>query len=180
MITDEQGLEFVWSGYLRIDADGSVWRQKIGTRTGRRRPIAPTRADYLENNGYRRVRVGKRGSISAHRLVWLVARGPIPDGIEVNHKNLNKGDNRIDNLELMTHLENVQHAYANDAVPALRGEANGSSKLTEQQVVEIRHAVVRGEPKRAIARRFGISPTLVRHIVSGRAWKHAAFPDVSR
>lgn len=134
------------------------------------------RADRIENNGYRRIRFGKRGSITAHRLVWIALRGPIPYDLEVNHRNLDKGDNRIENLELTTHLANVQHANANGAVPRLSGETNGQHKLTEEQVVDIRTLVHRGEPKRAIARRFGVTPTLIRNIVSGRAWKHAAFP----
>lgn len=178
MLTDEQCIELVATGYFRVDEDGSIWRLQTRSRTGRRRAIPPRRADYRESNGYRRIRLGKHGTITAHRLVWLALRGAIPAGLEVNHKNLNKSDNRIDNLELLTHVENVQHAYANGAVPVLRGEQNGQSKLCEREVVEIRERVARGEPKRAIARYFDITPTLVRHIVSGKAWKHAAFPEV--
>lgn len=177
MLTDEQCIDLIATGYLRVDEDGSIWRLQTASRTGRRRAITPTRADYRENNGYRRVRIGRMGAITAHRLVWLALRGPIPIGLEVNHKNLNKSDNRIDNLELMTHVENVQHAYANGAVPALCGEMNGQSKLCERDVVEIRERVARGEAKRSVARAFDITPTLVRHIVSGKAWKHAAFPE---
>lgn len=179
MLTDEQCIGLVRSGYFRVDEDGSVWRQLVGTRTGRRRTIEPTRADYRDNNGYHRIRFGKRGTITAHRLVWLALCGPIPVGLEVNHKNLNKSDNRIANLETVTHLDNVRHAHRNGAVPPpLRGEANGQSKLTEADVIAIRGLLLVGEAKRAIARRFGVTPTLIRYIANGTAWKHISFPEV--
>ena len=49
---------------------------------------------------------------SVHRAVWEAFNGPIPDRLEVNHKNLKRDDNRLENLELLTHRENVNHAHA--------------------------------------------------------------------
>jgi hypothetical protein len=46
-----------------------------------------------------------------HRAVWEAFNGPIPGRLEVNHKNLDRADNRLENLELLTHQENVQHAH---------------------------------------------------------------------
>lgn len=42
-----------------------------------------------------------------HRLVWEAFNGPIPEGYEVNHMNEDKSDNRIENLNLLTHKENI-------------------------------------------------------------------------
>ena len=47
---------------------------------------------------------------SVHRLVWEAFNGPIPGRLEINHKNLDRADNRLENLELVTHQQNVQHA----------------------------------------------------------------------
>lgn len=47
---------------------------------------------------------------SVHRLVWEAFNGPIPGRLEINHKDLDRANNRLDNLELVTHQQNVQHA----------------------------------------------------------------------
>lgn len=49
---------------------------------------------------------GKKGYL-VHRLVWEAFNGPIPEGMEVNHINEIKTDNRLENLNLMTKKENV-------------------------------------------------------------------------
>lgn len=62
---------------------------------------------------YRTISLSKDGAYvrrSVHRLVWEAFNGPIPGRLEINHKNLDRADNRLENLELMTHQQNVQHA----------------------------------------------------------------------
>ena len=65
------------------------------------------------SGGYDRYRLTGLGGHSmayVHRVVWESFHGPIPDGYEINHKDCNKKNNRIDNLELVTHKENMDHA----------------------------------------------------------------------
>jgi hypothetical protein len=40
------------------------------------------------------------------RLVWFAVNGPIPEGMQINHKNHIRDDDRIDNLELVTPTQN--------------------------------------------------------------------------
>lgn len=59
--------------------------------------------------GYARVFLSKNKKCKAfllHRLVWEAFNGPIPEGMQVNHINENKLDNRLVNLNLMTSKEN--------------------------------------------------------------------------
>ena len=51
----------------------------------------------------------KYTSKAVHRMVWEAFNGPIPGRLEINHKNLNRSDNRLENLELVTHQQNARH-----------------------------------------------------------------------
>lgn len=55
----------------------------------------------------------------AHRIIWENLKGPIPDGLEINHINGKKDDNRLDNLELVTHKDNVRHAKRTGLTPRI-------------------------------------------------------------
>lgn len=53
------------------------------------------------------VRISYKGTFyGAHRIVWEMHNGSIPEGFEIDHININPSDNRIDNLRLATHQEN--------------------------------------------------------------------------
>ncbi len=45
----------------------------------------------------------------AHRLIWVMHNGPIPNGFEVGHEDGNPQNNRIENLKLVTHAENMKN-----------------------------------------------------------------------
>ena len=67
------------------------------------------------NNGYRVIRLCKGGQYTqklVHRMVWESFNGPIPDRLEINHKDLDKTNNKLDNLELTTHRQNLIHRFS--------------------------------------------------------------------
>lgn len=45
------------------------------------------------------------------RLVWFSVNGPVPKGMEINHKNHDRADDRIDNLELVTPQQNQWYTH---------------------------------------------------------------------
>ena len=51
-------------------------------------------------------------SVYQHRLVWERENGPIPKGFHVHHKNGDKRDNRIENLELLSGFEHHSHHFS--------------------------------------------------------------------
>ncbi len=84
---------------------------------------APMKA--LDAWGYVKVTNGRaKFSRSAHRMIWEAVHGPIPDGLQINHKNGVKHDNRLCNLELVTCSENIKHSYR-IGLRSAKGECNG-------------------------------------------------------
>lgn len=163
-------MALVRDGVLSVAADGAVWREKTFGRTGRARPVEPVRVDAVRADGYRSVQCrGHR--ILAHRLVWLVLSGPIPDGIEINHIDGHPGNNAFSNLELLTPSANTLHAYSLRGSERVQGESNGRAKLTLEKVAEIRVRAAAGEAKKALAREFDVAPPMIRRIVAGTAWR---------
>lgn len=69
-------------------------------------------SQVLDKCGYMRIKQVDGFTPLVHRLVATAFIGTIPKGKEVNHKNGNKQDNRVDNLEVVTHKENMNHAVA--------------------------------------------------------------------
>ncbi|TKU44556.1 HNH endonuclease [Citrobacter sp. wls714] len=47
-----------------------------------------------------------------HRVIWMMFHGDIPQDYEIDHVNHVKGDNRIENLRLVTHMENGKNQSA--------------------------------------------------------------------
>lgn len=75
-------------------------------------------------------KVGKRFSI--HRLVYMTFKGPIPEGLQVNHINEIKSDNRPENLNLLTPKENTNWGTRNErASEAMKGKNVGKPKSEE-------------------------------------------------
>lgn len=67
------------------------------------------------NFGYPFVNLSKNSEnhvVRVHSLVAEAFLGPRPDGYQVNHKDCNKTNNRADNLEYVTHAENIRPAGA--------------------------------------------------------------------
>lgn len=76
--------------------------------------------DFVCNGVYTRKRI--------HRVVWEAFIGHIEGRLEINHKDLDRTNNRLDNLELITHKENVNHAhavYAQERLHLPKGQRSG-------------------------------------------------------
>ena len=169
----------VTSGELEIDEEGRVWRVAARrwnrwTKTTLRIPCARRRAEN-DLGDYLQVRVmtnSVRVHAMAHRLVWRHFRGPIPDGLTVNHDDGNKKRNTPSNLELATYSEQQLHALHVLGVGRVdqRGERNAMAKLTGAQVAEIRRRRERGEALKAIAAVYGVTDRAVSKIALGHRW----------
>ena len=111
---------------------------------------------------------GKGHTMQVHRIVMAAFVGPCPEGKEVNHIDGDRGNNRLDNLEYVTHSENVLHAFRIGLL-SRKGEKNSQCILTEDNVHEIRRLIGR-ETHKTIANMFGVSTSTICAIASGQNW----------
>lgn len=69
-------------------------------------------AGTIDTKGYRVIKINYKRYM-AHRLVWTYHNGEIPTGLQIDHINQIKDDNRIENLRLATHSQNQSNATKN-------------------------------------------------------------------
>ena len=126
----------------------------------------------LNQHGYLHVSLMKKNKqikATVHKLVTLAFLGSCPKGKETNHKNGNKQDNRITNLEYVTPKENRIHAVQNNLIP--KGSQIPSSKLTDILVLQIVNLKeIKKLTQAAIARRFSVTHQMISDIFKGKTW----------
>lgn len=105
-----------------------------------------------------------------HRVVLEAFTPNIENKLECNHVNGDILDNRIENLEWNTRSENVLHAYRLKLCP--HGETHNFSKLTRNEVLEIRRLSKISYKNRKLADKFNMSMSTINRIVKGKTWKH--------
>lgn len=110
----------------------------------------------------------------AHRLAYELAKGPIPLGMHILHECDNPRCINPDHLIAGTQSKNMAdcHARGRSRIPSprMRGESNGSAKLSQKQVDAIRDGLAAGVTQKQLATRFGVSQTLISRINTGRIW----------
>lgn len=148
----------------------------MGNVRRRDRPehLFSTRPD--SKTGYVRVtlaRAGRNpGREQVHRLVARSFLGEHRRGAHVNHKDGDKSNNRVENLEWCTPQENVAHAWRMGLCVSHKGSGHGMAKLCESDVDVIRSADARGVEHKKIAEVFNVTAAAVSAIVRGVTWKH--------
>lgn len=110
---------------------------------------------------------------TAHRLSWSIFRGPIPDGLFVCHHCDRRECVNPDHLFVGTHLDNMRDCKFKGRNKWARGSDAAHSKLTEEQVREIRHLYDTTRiPASIIARKYGVSAPSITAIGKRKNWKH--------
>lgn len=106
---------------------------------------------------------------TVHSLVADTFLGSRPDGMMVCHRDGGRTDASEANLYYGTALENSADALRHGATA--RGERQGSAKLTEEAVREIRqtaHVV----PYKVLAAKFGVNRSAIGMAARGNTWRH--------
>lgn len=124
-------------------------------------------SDYLrvtlcENNTPRKFAI--------HRLVAKHFLEDYSEDLEVNHKNGNRFNNLVSNLEMVSSEQNRAHALETGLCP--KGEEHGNVKYTEQQANLVITLSREGYSRKDVAEIAGVTVSFVKDIRSGKAWKH--------
>lgn len=152
------------------------------------------------HNGYGQFTFKHIYNVRAHRVVYELANGPIPDGKFIMHTCDNPPCCNPAHLRLGTPLDNMQDMAAKGRAStglrngahthperrprgdtnglhahpekAAKGERHGCARLTEVDVREIRALRQAGVSGAELALRFGVSRAQISHIVLRHHWKH--------
>lgn len=126
----------------------------------------------LTSDGYLKVTLSKNGESKKYYLHRLVAIQFIDNNDnlpQVNHKDGNKLNNSVTNLEWCTKQENQNHAVRTNLMQ--HGANRPSAKLTEQDVLEI-YALKGILKAQDIADKYNVSKNTINCILRGSKWKY--------
>ena len=119
--------------------------------------------------GYLRVKLNGKKNELVHRLVLTAFTGSI--GGFVNHKNGNKVDNRLENLEWCTKSQNTKHSYMLGLQKVRRGHEMYNAKFTEREAKIIKGLYKMGATQSEIGELFGVRQANISDIVRGKCYK---------
>ncbi len=124
---------------------------------------------YLDKWGYGKISLNHK-SQSVHRLIYQELCGPIPEDkpLVLHHCDNPKCCNPM-HLYAGTHKDNMKDKAKRNRCNSPYGEKNGRSKLTEEQVLEIRQSKAL---QVIIAKRFNVGKTAISDIKNRKKWKH--------
>lgn len=141
--------------WTQVDRSGDCWVW-IGTRN---------------QKGYGRFKAGN-APIPAHRFSYELSNGKIPEGMLVCHTCDHPWCVNPTHLFLGTNAENMEDMVRKGRKKIVKGEEAGSSKLTDQDVFDIRAAFATGEGAITLAKKYGLNRQTIYDITSRKTWKH--------
>lgn len=168
--------------------ENEIWKDVIGwegcyqvSNFGRARSLkfAPKVRILIQGtdkkNGYLALRFCKNHNYKTKKVHRLVAKAFIenPNNYpQVNHKDGNKTNNTVPNLEWCTPAMNVRHAFDNNLRKVGYGESAPRSKLKLKDVIMIKTLSAQINNKAELGRKLGVTKYAIYSILKGETWKN--------
>jgi hypothetical protein len=108
--------------------------------------------------------------MTEHRIVAITFIDNPENKATINHINGIKTDNRVENLEWNTNLENKQHAV-NSGLTNLKGTNHPRCKLSDKQVLEIRE-IGFSQTRTSLSKKYGVSRITISRVIKRSNWNH--------
>lgn len=148
-------LKQTYISYYFATVDGEIYSNKSGKLI--------RLLGSLSNKGYLTIH-SSDGQCLIHRLVASAFLGDITS-LTVNHINGIKTDNRVDNLEIVTNRENVQHAWKTGL--SKKGEQHSRSCYSDEILLKALVEIKNGASVKQTAKSFGISQSYLNKVKNG-------------
>ena len=168
------------------DLEGEIWIENNGYKISNKGRIIGKKGKLLKTRenwcGYLQCSVKFEDGFfarSVHRAVAYAFLGKPDDCEDVNHIDGNKLNNCIENLEWVTHKENMIHK--SEVLGYMLGTDNPTNKLSDEQVIEIYNLCkTTNMLYKDIADMYNIVPSQVSLIVGGYKWKYLNLEPLPR
>ena len=152
--------------YYTITSDGKIYSDNSGLMKTRNKPGTEYQIisfSTVDNN---------KKTFRVHRLV-LLAFKPVENSqnLEVNHKDGNKKNNSLDNLEWCNDSENQIHAFKLGLQKPRRGEKSNFSKLSINDIEKIFKLREKGLTQKEIAEIIGCTRSNISYILNKKTWQ---------
>ena len=165
-----------FDGFYQVSNTGKIRSQgdNRGNKSGKWR----LRSLSANHDGYLKVRLMHKEKDETRRVHTLVAKAFIPNQNNydtVNHKDGDKTNNNVDNLEWADRSQQMIHAYQNGLKTPMRGSKNSQSKLTDDDVRYIRSHYKRQSTEFgtvALGKKFGVSSRVIGLVIRGLSYKN--------
>lgn len=164
----------------------SEWGDLRRCLSSRTRTIGDRPRGFIDSDGYLRYILrdeeGGKRSICAHVLVALSFIGPPPSpSHEVAHNNGSKVCCHYSELRWASRMENHADIEVHGTSP-VRGERNPHSKVTEEQVKEIRreYRKIKNSRTRSVSeldKKYGLHRATILKIARGKTWTHVPMEE---
>ena len=152
--------------YYTITSNGDIFSDNSGKMSTRNKPGTEYQLISLMTLS------GKTKTFRVHRLV-LLAFNPIenPEELQVNHKDGNKLNNSLENLEWCNASENQKHAFKMGLQKPKRGEKSNFSKLSKEDIDKIFEMRKKKMTQKEIAELIGCTRSNISYILNQKTWQ---------